>query len=191
LEITAEFPATRGWAASPDFLRELIHIIRRHSPQQIVEAGSGVSTLVSALALKKYGSGQITALEDEKGFANQTREYLRLHGVVDTANVVHAPLTKNKVDGEVVTWYDTKRIANIRSIDLLIIDGPPAFRNEEARWPALPLLEDRLEPEARILVDDGDREGEKQIVKDWCQRFEFESTYLPLEEGAYRLGRLK
>jgi len=191
LGVTEEFPPTRGWAASPDFLRELIRIIRRRSPMQIVEAGSGVSTLVSALALNKYGEGEVVALENGEEFADTTREYLRLHGVEDNANVIHAPLTEHTVDGNMVTWYDSESMGDMLSIDLLIVDGPPAHRNEETRWPALPLLENRLETDAQILLDDGDRPGEQQIVKDWCQRFEFESTYLPLEEGAYCLQRCK
>jgi predicted O-methyltransferase YrrM len=190
VDVHEAFPATRGWAASPDYLRELIRLIREHDPQQILEAGSGVSTVIAALALQKYGDGQIIALENGEEFADNTRRYLQLHGVQSNATVVHAPLKKHSVDGRECAWYEMAATEG-KQIDLLVIDGPPALEESEARWPALPLLWDQLNPGARILMDDGDREGERRVIEDWSKRYPIQKTYLPLEEGAYLLERIQ
>src|SRR5690242_20570642 len=53
LGITHSLPPTRGWAASPDFLREIaVHVLHAR-PGVIVECGSGVSTVVLARCLQK------------------------------------------------------------------------------------------------------------------------------------------
>ena len=189
LEIDGDLPTTRGWAASPDFLQELTRIIRTRNPQQVVEAGSGVSTIVTALALRKKESGNIVALENGSEFAKKTRSYLEHHDLKKYANVVHAPLTKHARRDSKYVWYDTTALKDCGSIDLLIVDGPPALQDSTARFPVLPLLWDQLSPNAVILIDDGDRQGEQEIVERWCEDYNLESTYFPLEEGAYLLKR--
>lgn len=46
LGFTRSLPATRGWAASPDFLRELAWHASQTRPHVIAECDSGVSTLI-------------------------------------------------------------------------------------------------------------------------------------------------
>jgi predicted O-methyltransferase YrrM len=189
LGIDGDLPTTRGWAASPDFLRELVRIIRTRKPKQVVEAGSGVSTIVTALALQKNGSGNTIALENGSEFADETQSYLERHQVENHANVIHAPLTRHVNGDSEYTWYDTSALKGCGSIDLLIVDGPPALQDPTSRFPALPLLLDHLSPDAVILIDDGDRQGEKEVVEKWCAEYELEASYLSLEDGAYLLKR--
>jgi hypothetical protein len=79
------------------------------------------------------------------------------------ATVVDAPL--------VDAWYDPAALDGLpeRGVELLIVDGPPAARG--SRYPALPLLADRLAPGAAILLDDTDREGERKAVERWSDEF--------------------
>ena len=53
LDIKKSLPNTRGYAASPDYLSKINEIIKEKNPQLILEAGSGVSTLIASYALKK------------------------------------------------------------------------------------------------------------------------------------------
>lgn len=190
LEINRSLPMARGWAASPDLLREIIEVIRTQSPQQVVEAGSGLSTIVVAQSLKKFGTGQTVALENGEEFAEEARKNMRHHDVEKFASVIHAPLRKFDINGEEYQWYDIGRIKGVeQKIDLLIVDGPPALEDPYARYPAVPLLWERLSSEAIILIDDGDREGEKKIVEKWCDEYDLESEYINLEKGLYMLRR--
>jgi len=187
LEIDQSLPTARGWAASPDFLREIMETIRDRSPGQIVEAGSGLSTIIIAQALKKYETGKTIALENEAEFAEDTRSYVKHHNVEDYAAIMHTPIKEYIIGQETYHWYDIEELSDARLIDLLIIDGPPALRNPHARYPALPLLWEQLSSGALILVDDGDRKGEKNVIKKWCKKYDLKERYLPLEKGAYLL----
>lgn len=55
LKPSLPFPDTRGFAASPDLLRKIIDAILIEKPRFIVEAGSGISTILIAYCLKQLG----------------------------------------------------------------------------------------------------------------------------------------
>ena len=76
----------------------------------------------------------------------------------------------------------------VNQIDILVVGGLTAIENSRARWSALPPLRDQLGNGAKILFDDGYREGEKQIVDDWCKMYGINKTYIPLEKGVYLLN---
>ena len=68
------------------------------------------------------------------------------------------------VDGVVREPVDPDQLSSILRD---IVDGPPAGQNPGARYPALPLLMDRLADRATIFVDDADRPGESEVIKAW------------------------
>ena len=188
LRPVALFPSTRGWAASPDFLKLLAESIMSARPQTVVEASSGVTTLTSAYCLKRIGSGKVIALEHDETFAERTRTMIREHGLEEFATVVHAPLVPQAVDGEEYAWYDPAQTERIERIDLLVVDGPPAKTGPLARYPALPVFAERLQPEAVILVDDGGRPPEREMVKRWVAvNPAVQTEFIELEKGAFRL----
>lgn len=185
LKPQALFPATRGWAASPDFLLLLAETILATKPTHIIEASSGVSTVVSAYCLKRLGSGRVTALEHDPEYVDATNTMLSSHGLTSIATVVHAPLVEHVIDGETYQWYD---ITDVDPIDLLVVDGPPARTGPLARYPAVPILRHRFKDDAIVLVDDGARPPEKEMVRRWCAALPtIEAEYLDFEKGAFRL----
>ena len=154
----------------------------------MVEASSGVTTLTSAYCLKRIGSGKVIALEHDETFAERTRTMIREHGLEEFATVVHAPLVPQAVDGEEYAWYDPAQTERIERIDLLVVDGPPAKTGPLARYPALPVFAERLQPEAVILVDDGGRPPEREMVKRWVAvNPAVKTEFIELEKGAFRL----
>ena len=48
LDLRESLPATRNWAASPDFLMQLIQHVLDTNPEVVIECGSGTSTLILA-----------------------------------------------------------------------------------------------------------------------------------------------
>ena len=72
-------PPWRGGMARPELLYHLWREIRRRRPRQVLELGSGLSTLVMAMALD--GAGRLTALEDDAGHAARTRQMLNERGL--------------------------------------------------------------------------------------------------------------
>lgn len=160
-------PPMRGWAASPDFLRALAAQIGDGTPETVVECSSGVSTLVAAACLRRAGRGRVLSLEHDPVYAEKTRRLLRVHGLEAHAEVIDAPLVELALPGWQGQWYDASRLPAGLSIDLLVVDGPPWFSAELARYPAFPVLRDRLAPAARLLLDDADRVDERTIVERW------------------------
>jgi predicted O-methyltransferase YrrM len=181
-------PATRGWAASPDFLKEIAQLVLERRPDTVFELGSGVSSLVIAHCLRRNGKGRLISLEHELKYANATRNSLSLHDLQDTATVVYAPLVDHEIRGAAWPWYETDHLRIDQSIDLLLVDGPPRLRNSLARYPALPLLREYLRPDSIAIVDDGAKRDQKKVVELWLEEFPgMTYDYLDLEKGAFVL----
>jgi predicted O-methyltransferase YrrM len=130
----------------------------------IVECGSGVSTIVLARLLRARGRGSLVALEHDEGWATRVAELLRGEGLDHVARVVHAPLSGAP------RWYDRAALDGLPdAVDLLIVDGPPAYApgDELRRAPALELLDPRLAAGATVVLDDLDRQGERDVLAGW------------------------
>jgi predicted O-methyltransferase YrrM len=171
LRIAHPLPPMRLWAASPDFVILAVSLIREHRPQVVLEVGSGVSTIISSYALQELGQGQLISLEHEQQFAEVTESNLIAHHLNHIASVRHAPLKPIALNNLSHPWYDTAALENIPPVDLLVVDGPPSGTASMARYPALPVLFDRLNPGAYILVDDFMRNDEYTMVNRWLDEF--------------------
>jgi predicted O-methyltransferase YrrM len=183
-------PPTRGWAVWPDFLQTLYVLILERRPKLILELGSGVSTLLAAYASKQSGGSRIVSLDHLAHCAETSRKHVAQHGLAQDVLIIHAPLKSVRVSDREVLWYDPTPIEHLQEIDLLVVDGPPGDVQRNARYPALPLLFDKLSKDAIVLVDDANRPDEKSMVQQWLAEFDcFEAEFLDLGQGAYILRR--
>jgi predicted O-methyltransferase YrrM len=185
LNIQHPLPRTRHTAASPDFLHLLATEIFHLKPDLIVEVGSGTSTLIAAYCLKKIGRGRIISLDHLEKYADITRQTVLSHGLDSYASVLHAPLKDYKIDGSSYQWYDDAVLSDVKQIDMLIVDGPPHDVSAWARYPAIPLLKDRLNNNSVMLLDDGARKDETAIVAAWQARYGLNCSTAPTEKGAF------
>jgi hypothetical protein len=89
------------------------------------------------------------------------QDHLRREHLDQIARVVHAPLQGDP------PWYRLHELPD--EIDLLIVDGPPAFEpgHGAARAPALAQFDDTLVHDAAVILDDIDRPGEQQTIATW------------------------
>jgi predicted O-methyltransferase YrrM len=138
--------------------------------REIVELGSGVSTVVIARLLRERG-GRLHAVEHDDAWLAWVSSQLEYEGLTDLVRLVHAPLAADPVAHDGLGWYDRDALDALpaEGIDLLLVDGPPADQpgTEQARYPALPALADRLGPEATVVLDDASRPGEQSILEAW------------------------
>ncbi|HEY9751904.1 MAG TPA: class I SAM-dependent methyltransferase [Coleofasciculaceae cyanobacterium] len=179
-------PNMRGWAASPDFLKTVIELVLVEKPALIVEAGSGVSTVLIAYCLKRLGKGKVISLDHDFKFADTTQNLLASHGLSEIATVVYAPLKEFEINGRKWLWYDKNRLKLDQTIDFFVIDGPPQSVQKLARYPALPLLFQHLSDKAVLVLDDGYREDEREIVALWQREFnDISCEIIDAEKGAY------
>ncbi|MBO74257.1 MAG: hypothetical protein CMD33_03180 [Flavobacteriales bacterium] len=176
---------SRHFAASPDFLYELHRFLRAEQPKVIVEASSGLSTLICAkYAKKNHGHDPLViSLESSEKYTEITENKLKEESLSGYANVIHAPLVQQRDD----QWYDIvklKALLGAQKIDVLVIDGPPASENIMAREPAFKMLKDFLSPTAAIILDDSKRKGERKIISSWVSKYDLEIEQdLPTEKG--------
>ena len=188
LNITERLPKTRQYAASPDYLYEINKVIKEKKPNTIFEIGSGVSTIISSYSLKKNGFGKIISLDHNEKYAEITRNEIQKHNLEKYANIIYSPLKNYKN----FKWYDLSYVDNIDSIDMLVIDGPPIKIGRNARYPAIPLLLDKLSKNAVIILDDANRSNEKATIENWKKQYDcFEFYYIDNEKGLCLIKKIK
>lgn len=177
------FLPTRGWAGSPDMLRTLASHVFEHKPGVVVECSCGVSTVVLARACQLNGGGHVYSLEHGPEFAAATRQQLSKQGLDDWATVIDAPLVETDTDIGTQPWYEISKLEPT-SIDMLVIDGPPEFIAPLARYPAGPVLFQRLSEKGWVFLDDADRPAEKSCVERWlAQDATLSGSRQPAEKG--------
>ena len=164
-------PELGGWAATPSTMLWILDHVMSTPVRTIVECGSGTSTVWIATALERRGGeGRVVALESSDRYAASTRAELERLGISDRATVLHAPLVDTAMpDGPSQPWFDLSGLELPGPIDLLFVDGPPASVAPDARYPAFPLLADRLAPDAVVILDDTGRPAEDAIVERWSR----------------------
>jgi hypothetical protein len=184
LGLKKSLPPTRGWAASPDFLREIAQHALEKKPAQVVECSSGTSTLIMARCMQLNGSGKVYSLEHDHEYAQTTRNHLARHGLSDWATVFDTPLRLHRIKDETWPWYTEEVLPAGCKIDMLIVDGPPMVTRPLARYPAGPILFPLLGAHAAVFLDDSARNEEKKILETWHDEFpELHQTYRACEKG--------
>ena len=190
LELRAPLPRMRGWAISPDFANLLVTLVSRDSPKVVVEAGCGASTVILAYCLEKLDNARLYSLEHDSEYAARMRATLSEHRLDGVVQIIDSPLKRYELDGRSWLSYDLDSMGTINEIDLLIIDGPPAHCQRQARYPVLPLLRNRLSGNAVVVLDDASRRDERRILAKWQKKFsDFSLETISLEEGAAVLRR--
>jgi predicted O-methyltransferase YrrM len=183
-DVRAPFPPVLSFAAGGDTRLEYVREILNRQPELVVECGSGLSTVWAAYALERLGgNGRVVALEHEEKYATATRVALAEHGLSGRAEVRTAPLTAvPSSDGGTQQWYDPAACADLTGIGLVFVDGPPQSVGPRSRYPALPMLRERLAPGATVMFDDAHREAE--VIALWQERWpEMETTMVEHARG--------
>lgn len=167
----ALFPPSRKWAASPDFILALCSRVLSDRPELVVELGGGLSTIWLGYAVERAGKGRVVSIDHDAEYAERTRALVRQHGLEDVVEVRHAPLIDVTVGNDSWPWYDTTVLDDLDGCDLLVVDGPPGALRSHARYPAMPLLVNRLAETAVVMVDDCVRTDEQEIVARWVEEY--------------------
>lgn len=167
----APLPPMTQWAATPELALELIHQIMVYRPTNIVEFGSGCSSIVMGYILEKQKQqGRLLSIDHDEKYAEKTRFQIALHGLEDFVTVVDSPLKSQPtigLGGKQTTWYSLEGLEIPESIDLLVVDGPPEKVTPCVRYPAVPVLKEKLSKHAVIVLHDTHRKDETAIIHAW------------------------
>lgn len=169
LDAGGYLPWSEG-ALRPAALAEICNEIVLADRREVVELGSGVSTIVLARLMRERG-GRLTSIEHDPDWARVTRATLEREALTDVARLVEAPLEPHPLGLDDTPWYAQAALAELpeAGIELLLVDGPPGYTEgmELSRYPALPALSERLAAGAIVALDDADRAGEREILERW------------------------
>jgi predicted O-methyltransferase YrrM len=145
----------------------------------VLELGSGTSTVLLARLLAQQGDvvgPHHVAVEHDAHWAKWVEGQLQREGLHALVTVLHVPLAAHPRAEPGLLWYEERRLLDGldaalsgRTVDLLLVDGPPADGPEKtlARYPALPVLQTRLAPGATVVLDDVERAGEQEVLRRW------------------------
>jgi len=170
LKFKQSLPIDEHWSAASDFLSIIADYCLREKPKTIVECSSGVTSLVLSQCCKLNQCGQVYSLENGKDYVRQTQRQLKDFSLSEYCNVLHAPLQEVPLEAELYQWYSLTDFPDLE-IDLLVIDGPPGFLQKQSRFPALPILADKLAKKCTIFLDDAAREDEKELIQRWLEMY--------------------
>jgi predicted O-methyltransferase YrrM len=176
-----------GWALSWDAAGLLAREVATGAPETVVELGSGTSTVIIGLQLRRTGRGHLFSLEHDPEYAKATLRQVVALGLGDWISVLDSPLIEQQIGGERFTWYSLPpEVRALDRIDLLLVDGPPQNVDPDGtpRYPALPAFEDKLGPGSLVFVDDASRETEKRMLERWAtEQPQWERRTMRTERG--------
>jgi predicted O-methyltransferase YrrM len=149
----------------PSAMALVVNEITIGDRRRIVECGSGISTLLIARLLRTR-PGHLWSVEHDRDWRAIVSGWVEDEGLADRVTFIDAGLS----DG----WYCRETISTQlkeSEIDLLIVDGPPAYRREimYARYQAVPFFRERLASDWAIVLDDVHRRGEFEVASRWSR----------------------
>jgi predicted O-methyltransferase YrrM len=153
---------------SAETLQFLGMLVLWKQPCHIFEFGSGLSTLFLSRLQQELGVGShpsVMSIDHSQRYLGETRRAL---GPAPDVFLLHAPLAVTECGGRVFTTYHpdyTHQIPPGIHFDLVLIDGPPAYRY--GREAPLYHLAPYLSPNALIILDDANREPEQEALRNW------------------------
>lgn len=154
-------PHLGSWKADTYLLHRIVDMIGAEHPANVVELGSGATSLVIAKALAMHGGGRLHSYDGHAPFVTAMSDWLAEHDLA--AAFHHAPLTTRDVRWPGL-WYALTEVPG--SIDLLVIDGPPWALHPFARGMAERLFP-LIAPGGTVLLDDAARPGERYVTRRW------------------------
>ena len=145
------------------------------APKAVLEFGSGVSTVVSAILLRRlHGDGAVRVFSIEQGEDAAAQTWARLDrlGLRSLVSIYIAPVVDVQNDafqskGYGITAEQMGQFLGEVKPEMVIIDGP--LGGYGARFSTLPVAHPWLAADAEIWMDDALRDSELAIAHWWSE----------------------
>jgi len=163
--MTAALEFESSWSLGEAAYQAILEDLRSTDAKNIVEFGSGTSTLRLSRDLPK---ANILSIEGDRTFLDQTRENLELHGGPANVELVHKPLRWQRHG---LNWFRSYASGSFPDhVDAVLIDGPP-IATRRGREACLYQVFAKTHVGTRFYLDDYRREAEQQIVLNWLRAY--------------------
>lgn len=148
-----------GWSAQEDYLRGCVgQALESDGPS--LECGSGLSTLLLAVVAERRGF-EHWVLEHQPEWSARVEKEAARHDL-HSLRLCTVPL---RLHGR-FAWYDPPLARMPQAFSMVVCDGPPAD-TAGGRYGLVPVMHDRLPPGCVILLDDAQRQHEREIALRW------------------------
>ena len=154
-----------SWSLSPRAMMLIINHILINDVKNIVEFGSGISTIfLNNLSKKNNLRLNIISVDHDDNWQKTIKEKYNVAGV----NFVHAPLKSTmKFKNSDFTWYDNEVLKAIdkSNVDFVIVDGPIGKKSPYERAGAFEFFRSELERKNfSCFLDDTNVKELKEIM---------------------------
>lgn len=157
------------FSISPDLLLLAAREILERQPPFVLELGSGVSTVVLARIIREHRlKVRFVSVEHDAEHLASVAAEIEREELTQHVTLLHSSLRPLEMEGYRGLWYHpADLLSGSEKIGLLIVDGPPKRHGKDIRYPAVPVLKERIAPQALILLDDTRRVPERRAFKRW------------------------
>lgn len=154
-----------GWALLPDAMAWILADLQERKAPTIVEFGCGQSTVVFAAWVKNHGTGRVISFEHDSRHAAATSRQLAACGLSAHVDIQVVPLCDHGAVGGLAPCrsYALPDLSDLR-IDVALVDGPPYWAGDGARYHPLRWAMSRLAVDGSAYLDDTIRSGERSVL---------------------------
>lgn len=157
-----------GWSAGYPFLYVLYRTLNNVCPKTILEFGLGETTRISFQYNKAFTGSELTVIDENKDWIDYYAKEIK--GV--EKNVIHLSVKQKNVSGYKVCEYENLgTIVSKKKYQLVIVDGPTGSKRFSRHQIVDLVDQDCLADDFIIFMDDINRKGEKDTVKDLFKKF--------------------
>jgi len=171
------------YALSPYSIAHILNDLAINLRKNIVEFGSGTSTIYVALFLQKHSAGQTFISFDQDAAWQQALKSNYLNGIPFNKNqhikLIHAPLKITEYGKQDESkWYCEETVnKNIeKKVDCIIVDGPTGDVNKYSRYPVINFIANNLTDNGVVFVDDAYREDETVLIRELVKNHGFKKS---------------
>jgi hypothetical protein len=164
-----------GYSAETPFLTEVLARVRKGPRASVLECGSGISTILTGLALSP-GTGNVWALENDVGWFQRVAHVIQKYQIRNV-QLIHARLQSY---GD-YSWY-APPLARMPKFNLVICDGPTET-TAGGRYGVLSVMKAHLADDAVVLLDDAHTATGHGVLARWQDEGR---ARVELREGATR-----
>jgi predicted O-methyltransferase YrrM len=162
------------FAIEEKFANYLINLIFLEKPLNIIELGSGLSTLLILKAAEKIGyTPNFISFDSDEYFLSETKNRLDSESILESSvKLIFSPIVDIDLFDKRYKWYSIHgNNINLDKLDLIVIDGPVGTLCKNSRYPALHFFKKYIKKGTIVILDDANRLDEKEIVELWRKEF--------------------
>jgi len=158
-------------------LERIVNQIMFTGANDILELGSGLSTLCIAALTKYDGSIKVHSIEHHPEWHGLMLKLIKMNNLKNI-QLDLVPLKPFQEDSFSGMFFDLSNVTFKDNYDAVIIDGPPANKKElvHSRYPAIHILKRHLKKKGFFYFDDVRRKGEAECLNNWKHNLSFYRT---------------